>query len=70
MGRKKTRTERTSKKTMNSISKFNHTRQKDPLQIMINKLEAHEKGKRVRIDGKTGKEVFGPAGRRYSIGKK
>ena len=63
MGRKKTRKNRTSKKSMNSVSKntkriMRIEKKADLMQKMLNKLDAWRKGKNVIVheEGKTTRE--------------
>ena len=86
MGRKKTRKNRTSKKSMNSISKnikkmMRAEKKADIAQKMLNKLDAWKKGKNVIVheEGKTTREsiirkdardVWGDPNRKFSIGRK
>ena len=86
MGRKKSRKSRTSKKSMNSISKnikkmMRADKKADIAQKMLNKLDAWKKGKNVIVheEGKTTREsiirkdardVWGDPNRKFSIGRK
>jgi ADP-ribosylglycohydrolase len=86
MGRKKSRKSRTSKKSMNSISKnikkmMRAEKKADIAQKMLNKLDAWKKGKNVIVheEGKTTREsiirkdardVWGDPNRKFSIGRK
>ena len=86
MGRKKSRKSRTSKKSMNSISKnikkmMRAEKKADIAQKMLNKLDAWKKGKNVIVheEGKTTREsiirkdardVWGNPNRKFSIGRK
>ena len=86
MGRKKSRKSRTSKKSMNSISKnikkmSRAEKKADIAQRMLNKLDAWKKGKNVIVheEGKTTREsiirkdardVWGDPNRKFSIGRK
>ena len=86
MGRKKSRKSRTSKKSMNSISKnikkmMRAEKKADIAQKMLNKLDAWKKGKNVIVheEGKTTREsivrkdardVWGDPNRKFSMGRK
>ena len=86
MGRKKSRKSRTSKKSMNSISKnikkmMRAEKKADIAQKMLNKLDAWKKGKNVIVheEGKTTREsvirkdardVWGNPNKKFSIGRK
>ena len=86
MGRKKTRKNRTSKKSMNSVSKntkriMRIEKKADLMQKMLNKLDAWRKGKNVIVheEGKTTREsvirkdardVLGNPNKKFSIGRK
>ena len=86
MGRKKTRKNRTSKKSMNSVSKntkriMRIEKKADLMQKMLNKLDAWRKGKNVIVheEGKTTREsvirkdardVWGNPNKKFSIGRK
>ena len=86
MGRKKSRKSRTSKKSMNSISKnikkmMRADKKADIAQKMLNKLDAWKKGKNVIVheEGKTTREsiirkdardVWGDPNRKFSMGRK
>ena len=86
MGRKKTRKNRTSKKSMNSVSKntkriMRIEKKADLMQKMLNKLDAWKKGKNVIVheEGKTTREsvirkdardVWGNPNKKFSIGRK
>ena len=86
MGRKKTRKNRTSKKSMNSVSKntkriMRIEKKADLMQKMLNKLDAWRKGKNVIVheEGKTtrdsvirkdARDVWGNPNKKFSIGRK
>ena len=86
MGRKKSRKSRTSKKSMNSVSKntkiiMRIEKKADLMQKMLNKLDAWRKGKNVIVheEGKTTREsvirkdardVWGNPNKKFSIGRK
>ena len=86
MGRKKSRKSRTSKKSMNSVSKnikkmMRAEKKADIAQKMLNKLDAWKKGKNVIVheEGKTTREsvirkdardAWGDPNRKFSIGRK
>ena len=86
MGRKKSRKNRTSKKSMNSVSKntkriMRIEKKADLMQKMLNKLDAWKKGKNVIVheEGKTTREsvirkdardVWGNPNKKFSIGRK
>ena len=86
MGRKKSRKSRTSKKSMNSVSKnikrmMRADTKADNMRTMLNKLDAWRKGKNVIVheEGKTTREsvirkdardVWGNPNKKFSIGRK
>jgi len=80
MGRKKSRATVKSKGSMNSVSKNikRMTRQEnkaDTMRVMLNKLDAWKKGKRVIVhddegNRKNASEVWGNPNKKFTIGRK
>jgi len=80
MGRKKSRATVKSKGSMNSVSKntkriMRRDNKADTMRVMLNKLDAWKKGKRVIVhddegNRKNASEVWGNPNKKFTIGRK
>ena len=80
MGRKRSRTTKKSKGSMNSISKnikkmIRADNKKDKMRRVLNQLDAWSKGKRVILNDDNGKrveakQIWGSPNKKFTIGRK
>ena len=80
MGRKKSRASVKSKGSMNSISKntkriMRRDNKADTMRVMLNKLDAWKKGKRVIVHDEEGnrkdaRDVWGDPNKKFTMGRK